>query len=280
MKSKHLVLWVLVALSTGLTSCMKSVDSQDEAKVTENDNDILRYLGDSLKAAEKQSSGYYFLKKVSKPSGDSAKIGNEATVAIKAYLLSGTMVLSDTGAFPIGAFYTSLPGVELAVQKMRTGEKALALLPFYLAFGNTAKTNIPAYSPIRMEIEFLKSRTEVQQIDDFIARKKFTVSERTTENLVIVRTDTLKSAVPVGPGKSVSVKYVGKFLNDTKFDEGSFTFNTGSGNYITGFDQAVQKLPFKGKAIVVFPSALGYKSTGTQNGIPGYTPLQFELEIL
>jgi FKBP-type peptidyl-prolyl cis-trans isomerase len=279
MKSKHLVLWVLIALTSGLTSCMKSVDSQDEAKVLENDNDILKYLGDSLKAAEKQSSGYYFLKRVAKPSGDSARIGNEATVAIKAFLLSGTMVVSDTFAFPIGAFHTGVPGVELAVQKMRTGEKALALLPFYLAFGNTAKTNIPAYSPVRMEIELLKSLTEAQQIDAYIARKKFTVSERTADNLVIVRTDTLKNAIPVGPGKSVSVKYVGKFLNDAKFDEGSFTFNTGSGGLITGFDQAVQKLPFKGKAIVVFPSALGYKATG-QNGIPGYTPLLFELEIL
>jgi FKBP-type peptidyl-prolyl cis-trans isomerase len=277
MKRKNLVLCILVAVSVGMASCMKSVDSQDEAKVIENDAQIVAYLADSIKAV-KDPSGYYFIKRKTNPLGDSARLGDEATVALTGYLIgSKTVVTADTVAFPAGG-NTLLYGVELAIRKVLTGEKATLFLPYYLAFGNSAKTNIPAYSAIRMEMEFIKKRTEVQQINDFLLLKKFKVKERTPENLVIVRTDSDTTSPAVGPGKSVTVKYIGKFLNDVKFDEGSFTYNTGTGNLIAGFDQAVQKLPLKGKAIVVFPSALGYK--GVQyNTIPPYSPLQFELEI-
>ncbi len=277
MRSKYLVLLVLGFLASGLTSCMKSVDSQDEAKVLENDTDILKYLADSVKAV-KQPSGYYFLTRVANPKGDSAKLGDAATVALTGYLLNGSKITSDTVSFPVGGF-TLLSGIELGIRKMNTGEKAALFLPYYLAFGSTARTNIPAYSPIRMEMQFLKTRTEVQQIDDFLLKKKFIVSERTSDNLVIIRTDTTKGA-PIGPGKSVSVKYIGKFLSDTKFDEGTLPpFTTNTGAVVSGFDQAVQKLPLKGKAIVIFPSPLGYKATGNSS-IPPYTPLQFEIEIL
>ncbi len=277
MKRKNLVLCMLLAVAVGVAGCMKSVDSQDEAKVIENDEQILKYLADSIQAT-KDPSGYYFIKRKTNPLGDSALVGNQITVAVKAYLLTGAMVISDTASFPAGVFESGISGLDLAARKMLTGEKASAYLPFYLAFGNTNSTNVPAYSPIRMEIELLKSRTEVQQIDEFLFQKKFKVTERTTDNLVIIRTDTLKTNVGIGPGKSVTVKYIGKYLTDVKFDEGTFTYNTGTGNLIAGFDQAVQKLPLKGKAIVVFPSSLGYKAAG-YNQIPPYAPLQFELEI-
>ncbi len=277
MKRKNLVLCMLLAVAVGVAGCMKSVDSQDEAKVIENDEQILKYLADSIQAT-KDPSGYYFIKRKTNPLGDSAKLGDEVTVALTGYLVgSKTAVTTDTVAFPAGG-NTLLYGVELAIRKVLTGEKATLFLPYYLAFGNTARTNIPAYSAIRMEMEFIKTRTEVQQIDEFLLKKKFVVTERTPENLVIVRTDTLKTNIGVGPGKSVTVKYIGKYLSDVKFDEGSFTYNTGTGNLIAGFDQAVQKLPLKGKAIVVFPSSLGYKAAG-YNQIPPYAPLQFELEI-
>lgn len=276
MRSKNLVLFVLFAVSAGLTSCMKSVDNQDEVKVTENDNSILKYLSDSIKAV-KDPSGYYFLRRTTNALGDTAKLGDAATVKLTGYLIDGKIpVISDTVSFPVGGG-TLIYGVELGIRKVRTGEKISLFLPYYLAFGNAARTNIPAYSALRMEMEFIKTRTEVQQINEYLQKKNFTVYERTAENLVIVRTDTSK-AVGMGAGKSVTVKYVGRFLDDTKFDEGSFPMTTGTGAVITGFDQAVQKLPAKGKAIVIFPSSLGYKAAGNSS-IPPFTPLMFELEL-
>jgi FKBP-type peptidyl-prolyl cis-trans isomerase len=275
MRSKYLVLLMFGLLASGLTSCMKNVDNQDEVKITENDNDIVKYLSDTIKAV-KQPAGYYFLTRKANALGDSAKTGDAATVFLQGYLLNGTKVTSDTVSFPVDG-YTLLSGIELGIKKMFTGEKAVLFLPYYLAFGSTARTNIPAYSPVRMEMEFIKTRTEVQQIEDYIKAKKFTVTERTSDNLFIIRTDTT-TGTPIGSGKSVSVKYIGHFLDGTKFDENTYTFTTNVGQSVKGFDQAVQKLPAKGKAIVVFPSPLGYGKTGNAS-IPPYTPLQFELEV-
>lgn len=277
MRSTLLVWTVLGLLGSGLTSCMKSVDSQDEEQIVKNDEAILAYMGDSLKAV-KQSSGYYFLTTKANPAGDSAKTGNEATVIVKITLLNKSLVLTDTTAFPMGINITGLYGLELAVQKMRTGEKAVALVPFYLAFGNVSRTNIPAYSPVRIDMELIKNRTEIQQIEDYIKEKKFVVTRRTSDNLFFIRTDTA-SGTPIGPGKSVSAKYVGRFLNLSKFDEGTSSFATGAGGTIKGFDAALQLLPPKGKAIAIFPSSIGYGASGRSPYIPGYTPLQFEIEL-
>lgn len=276
MKSTILVLGVLFAFSGVMTGCMKSVDNQDEAKALENDNDILKYLADSIKAV-KDPSGYYILKRVANPIGETIKLGNSATIGISGYLLNGVKVISDTVTFPVGGA-TLISGIELAATKLATGDKAVVFLPFYLAFEGVARPNIPAYSPIRLEMEVFKTRTEVQQIEEYIQSKTFPISERTTDNLFIIRTDSTKGT-PIGAGKAVSVKFIGKFLDDTKFDEGNFSFTTGTNGSVAGFDKAVQLLPPKAKAIIVFPSALGYKATG-YNVIPGYTPLMFQIEIL
>lgn len=277
MKRKNLVLCMLLAVAVGVAGCMKSVDSQDEAKVIENDEQILKYLADSIQAT-KDPSGYYFIKRKTNPLGDSAKLGNEAVVVLNGYLIGGTTaVTTDTVTFPVGG-NTLLYGIELGIRKILTGEKSTLFLPYYLAFGNTARTNIPAYSAIRMEMEFVKTRTEVQQIDDFLLRKKFIVNQRTVDNLVIIRTDTV-TGPPIGAGKSLNVKYIGSFLNDTKFGEGTLPLTTGANTLVEGFDKAVQLLPRNSKSIIIFPSSLGYKSSG--NGvIPPYAPLMFQIEIL
>jgi FKBP-type peptidyl-prolyl cis-trans isomerase len=161
---------------------------------------------------------------------------------------------------------------------MKTGEKASMFLPYYLAFGNASSSTVPAYSPIRMVMEFIKTRTEVQQINDFLLEKKYTVSERSADNLVIIRTNTVTGDT-LGSGKSVNVKYVVKFLDGTKVEEGTTPVVTNTGGVILGFDRAVRRMRKTEKAIVIFPSALGYKETG-KGSVPGYTPLVFELEIL
>ncbi len=71
-----------------------------------------------------------------------------------------------------------------------------------------------------MNIEVVSSRTEVQQIDDFIAANKLTVSDRTTDNLVIVRTNTV-TGDSIGIGKTVSITYKAKLLTGAIFDNGS-----------------------------------------------------------
>ncbi|WP_353722849.1 FKBP-type peptidyl-prolyl cis-trans isomerase [Dyadobacter sp. 676] len=283
MKRINLLWCTLLALVVGLSGCMNS-DNKDEEKIAENETQIQAFIAaDSLGSkAVRDSSGMYYIIRKSNPSGVRTQVGDAATVKLTGYLLDGSKVLTvekdSSISFP-ALGYTVFPGLERAIFLMRTGEKVTFLIPFYLAFGNVDRVNIPAYSVIRLELEFIKTRTEVQQINEFITKKGFTVSDRTPDNLVIIRANTVTGDT-IGAGKAVNVKYVGKFLNDTKFDESTnASFITGSANTVPGFDRAIRKMRKGEKAIVIFPSALGYGKNGSKV-IPPYSPLQFEIEIL
>lgn len=285
MKRINSSLCFLLAAILGLSGCMDSPDNQDEQKIVENEAAIEAFLKTDPDGsmAVKDSSGLYYIKRIANPAGQLAKRGDAATIKYTGYLLNGTKVVSSSDdskvdfTFPVEG-YQYWGGIERGIFLMRTGEKATFLLPFYLASGNVDKVNIPAYSPIRLEVEFVKTRTEIQQIDDFITAKKFVVSERTPEGLVIVRTNVVAGDT-IGPGKSVSIKYTGKLLNDTKFDDGTYNFITGNNNAIKGFDAAIRRMRKTEKAIIVFPSSMGYGKTGNGSIMP-YSPLQFEVEVL
>ncbi|MCF0042340.1 FKBP-type peptidyl-prolyl cis-trans isomerase [Dyadobacter fanqingshengii] len=287
MKRINLSLIIVFALLVGLSGCMDSDNTDDTAKVKENEVAIENYLKTDSAGSKaiRDSSGLYYITRLANPSGQLARRGDAATIKYTGYLLNGTKVVSSTVdskttfTFPVEG-YQYWGGIERGIFLMRTGEKTTFFLPFYLASGNVDKVNIPAYSPIRLEVEFLKTRTEPQQIDDFIAAKGYKPAniERTADNLVIIRTNTVTGDT-IPAGKAVSVKYVGRLLDDTKFDERTSTFTTGSAGTIPGFDRALRKLRFKEKALIIFPSALGYGKSGYNTILP-YTPLQFEIEVM
>jgi FKBP-type peptidyl-prolyl cis-trans isomerase len=284
MKRLNLVWFLLLTMALGVSGCMNS-DNKDEEKITENEAEIEAFLKTDSQgsSAVRDSSGLYYIIRKSNPTGDRARTGDGATVKLNGYLLNGTKVLSiekdSSLSFPVLGYSTGFAGLERAIFLLKTGEKATFLVPYYLGFGNIERVNIPAYSVIRLELEFIKTRTEKQQIDDFLKLKQFPVSERSNDDLVIVRTNTVTGDT-LGVGKSVTVKYVGKFLSDKKFGEGSFNHTTGTSGTIPGFDRAIRKMRKTEKAIIIFPSALGYRDVGSNDGtIPRYTPLQFEIEV-
>lgn len=85
------------------------------------------------------------------------------------------------------------------------------------------------------------------------------------------------------PGDYVKLKYVGKMLDGTIFDqsqpEDPFVFRVGYRIVIQGWDKGIQKLPVGSKATLLVPAKLAYGSSGLGE-IPPNTPLLFELEIL
>lgn len=80
-------------------------------------------------------------------------------------------------------------------------------------------------------------------------------------------------------GDRVRVKYTGTFLDGEEFDSGVYTFTIGRQEVIRGWDEGISYMNEGGTAILLIPSTLAYGPYGT-NGIPGYTPLLFEVELL
>ena len=302
----YLKLTVLIAFVAGIVSCNKGIDdSVDEQKILENENAIKKYIADSSFSAVRDSSGLYYSLSPN-PTGVKPSLGDEVKVRYNAYLLNGTKVWTsekDTSKFIKYPFFTNdqfvLPGIELALRLMRTGEKAKVFVPFYLGFygkyekpltGYFTNPNIPEYSPIRIDLELVSKSSELEQINSYITQNKLTVSERTTDNLVLVKTTTVATGDTLGSDKSVKIKYTGKLLDGTVFDPGAtpLAFITGAGrnNLIPGFDRGIRRLKTGEKAILIIPSKLGYSTSGQVNKegtnfiIRPYQPIMFNVEVL
>lgn len=98
-------------------------------------------------------------------------------------------------------------------------------------------------------------------------------------------------------GDTIEVNYTGSFLSGKVFDTSnpeiakkSGTYNSmrpyaplkmavGQGQSIPGFDEGLMLLPKGTKATLILPSKLAYGEQGN-SGIPPYTPLVFEIEVV
>lgn len=279
---------ILVAV-VSLAACDKTMTNMDEDALTKNEENIKRYLSTNNLSATRDSSGLYYVMRQTNPQGTRPRVGNQVAIYYQMYTFDGFLIDSTETAkqkplrFPLGAGLV-LPGMERALSLMRTGEKMTLLLPFYLAFGNANYQNVPAYSPIRIEMQLAQVRTESEQIDQYIKNKDYFVSETTPSGINIIR-QKIMPGDSIGRGKQVNVTYSGRTLDGVEFDKGTFSFVTGTGAAIRGFDEGVRRLRKGEKAILIFPSTLGYGRQGAVNqqtggyAIPPYAPLAFEIQV-
>jgi FKBP-type peptidyl-prolyl cis-trans isomerase FkpA len=86
-------------------------------------------------------------------------------------------------------------------------------------------------------------------------------------------------------GDTVTVHYVGTFLNGTVFDSSVARgtpldpFRLGSGAVIPGFDQGVQGMRVGGQRRVTVPPSLAYGSQGS-GPVPPNTTIRFDIQLL
>jgi FKBP-type peptidyl-prolyl cis-trans isomerase FkpA len=88
----------------------------------------------------------------------------------------------------------------------------------------------------------------------------------------------------VEAGDTVTVNYVGRLQNGTQFDSSydggvPFTFTTGAGDVIAGWDQGVPGMRVGGTRRLTIPPNLGY-GLNQVGPIPPNSTLIFEVELL
>lgn len=180
------------------------------------------------------------------------------------------------------------PGLEEGILKMHEGESAILIMPSILAFGSVPADSIPANSPVRFDVTLKRTRTEAQQINDYIAANKLVVTDTTKSGALIIKTKTNPSGLQPSANQTITLSYAGKLLRATTTFTGGTVTDTktvGTVKFLPGFEDALLTLKVGEKATVIFPSSLGYGAIGAANEnkvyvIPPYSPLSYDLEVL
>ncbi|QHV98308.1 FKBP-type peptidyl-prolyl cis-trans isomerase [Spirosoma endbachense] len=290
MRKLHLTIFSALLIS-GLAGCSTQNVDPSSAYYDQNDADIQAYATAKGLNGKTTNTGLYYAITQPNTAGKLAVPGEEVEFTYKSYNLSGAFVDSTLKDRPV--YYTLgiqaiIAGLEEGVSLMREGESATLLIPSYLGFGNEAKTNLPPYSVILFNVQLKRSRNEDQQIRQHIAEKKLTVTDSSGTGLRIVKTVTNPTGATLAAGQTITIRYLGKQLRSASaFDStgtGTFDAVLGQNKYVKGFEEGLSKLRVGEKATILFPSSIGYGTTGvvTNNRyvITPYAPLRFDLEVV
>ena len=120
---------------------------------------------------------------------------------------------------------------------------------------------------------------EDYQITSYVTSKKLTVTEKTASGLRYIVTKANPTGAALKAGQNINVNYAGTLLSGKSFDSGNFSFVLGGGRVIAGFDEGIAKMKVGEKATLIFPSTLGYGSSGS-GPIPANSPLVFDIEVV
>jgi len=268
-----------LGIMLGMTSCLSDVELADEAKAKESQAQILSYFSKlSQNPIAMEDGAYYY---VAKPNvaGELASKGD--TVKMR-YVLSNLLtgeVLDSTKAPLIYQYGYYNPVYAKLLAHIKEGEQAVMAIP------GTSQSfaGLPAYTPLKVLIKDYVVRSQNDQIEEFIAKKKLAVTSQEANGLRYIRINPGTGDIPTS-GQVVKLKYTGRFLNGFAFDGNmartdSFSVTIGGTSTVIGFQMGIEKMRLGERAILVFPSPIGYGEKGSGSTIPGFTPLAFEIYV-
>jgi FKBP-type peptidyl-prolyl cis-trans isomerase len=321
-----------VLILGGLASC--KVDEVDPTIATKlaNDTDIERYIATQpwsvTPTSTTAASGLYFA--VTKPTTStvivSPKEGQELEFTYTLSYLSSTVSTSATSstttsttvvtAKVVDTVYATKPvfipykkgilkaGLEAGLSLMHEGDQAVLLMPSTLAYGGVLSSDglVPANSPVRFDVTLNRTRTEDQQLDEYVAANKLSLTSKDTTGLRFVLTTANATAMTVdsalSKGQTVTIRYIAtkqlhaKTAVDFIATNATSITSANKANLLTGLASGLKKLRVGETATLLFPSTLGYSDTGlvdksnATSTSPGvyivspFAPLRYDIEVV
>ena len=268
-----------LGIMLGMTSCLSDVELADEAKAKESQAQILSYFSKLSQIPIAMEDGAYYY--VAKPNvaGELASKGD--TVKMR-YVLSNLLtgeVLDSTKTPLVYQYGYYNPVYAKLLAHIKEGEQAVMAIP------GTSQSfaGLPAYTPLKVLIKDYVVRSQNDQIEEYIAKKKLAVTSQEANGLRYIRINPGTGDIPTS-GQVVKLKYTGRFLNGFAFDGNmartdSFSVTIGGTSTVIGFQMGIEKMRLGERAILVFPSPIGYGEKGSGSTIPGFTPLAFEIYV-
>jgi FKBP-type peptidyl-prolyl cis-trans isomerase len=284
---------------------------QDERQQLEP-QELADYLAANNITVEPTESGLYIIEK-EKGSGAAFEIGDRVKAHFIISTINGAQLYStyDQGQpmeIEIGRDFDN-KGITEAIASMKKGTKATVIVPSSLAFGREGRGEmVLPYTTMVYEVEIIEHTTQAQyqrqQQQKELEMKQKEEQSRTGEKANIEKyiQENNLSATPTasglyyieqvkgtGPqaeaGKKVTVHYTGRLLDGSKFDSSvdrgePFEFELGMGQVIKGWDEGIAMMNVGSKALLIIPYELAYGSRAMGAGIPAYSTLVFEVELL
>jgi FKBP-type peptidyl-prolyl cis-trans isomerase len=169
-------------------------------------------------------------------------------------------------------------GFDAALATMRVGEKSRFFIPSNLAYGDLAIEGLIEKNAILdVEIEVASALTvdqqhilELNQIQTYVSAYRYNDNNPSRNfpsfdggGRVRITDPKPDSIALVGLGENIGIKYVARLLNNgaaiaSTTGNDIFEFKFGSGEVIVGLDRGISGMRFNEKAIILFPSSLGY----------------------
>jgi FKBP-type peptidyl-prolyl cis-trans isomerase len=274
-------------------ACFKEPENEADKYARENEQQIQKFLSDSsyTDRAQQTSSGMYYIKTLENPSGVQPQTGSQVYVHYQGRRLTDNFLFDEssrTGNRPLVFALNSgsvIPGFNDGIAQIREGERAKLLIPSWLGYGYRVMQNIPAYSALKFDVEVMAVRSEDQALRVF-ATDTLKLDPAQLQP-VTNAPGTYYARLQEGPGSAiqngqkVNFKYRGRFIDGREFAKANSTssLTMGQGRTIKGVEEAVRDMKQGEKGVIFVPSNQAYGQQGNQ-GIPGYAPLIYDIEIV
>ncbi len=262
--------------------------------ITVNQPSGLRYQiiqpspADAKQAALGDEVEFSYVQYVVKPANDAGTLPVRDSLIDRRYATQSAFVPFFDKAL--------IPGLQEGLLLLREGAIATLLMPARLAFGAQGSVNgtIIANTPVRTDVTLKRSRSETQQVNQFIVQNKLIVTDSTTSGLRIVKVKNNPTGDSLRAGLTLDLRFNGGTLRSTiDSTVGNvtrpYTVGQAAKSPIlasAGFKQGLAKLRVGERAILIFPSSLGYTNNGyIQDGknvflIAPNAPLRIDVEVV